>query len=59
MRRMTADVEMVACCRVYYIHILTKDSAVIGAQLCQNGPCHPWKCLFGCGNGRRSAIRQF
>ena len=28
MRRMTADVETVARCRVYYIHVLTKDSAV-------------------------------
>ena len=59
MRRMAAVVAMVARCRVYSIHVLTKDSAVIGAQLCQYSYCLPWQCLFGCGNGRRSAIKQF
>ena len=37
----------------------TKDSAVTGAQLCQYSPCLPWQCLFGCSNGRQSAIKQF
>ena len=43
----------------YSIHVLTKDSAVTGAQLCQYSSCLPWLCLFGCGNGWRSAIKQF
>ena len=59
MRRMTAVVAMVACCRVDSIHVLTKDSAVTGAQLCQYSACLPWQCLFGCSNGWRSAIKQF
>ena len=59
MRRMTAVVAMVARCRVYSIHVLTKDSAVTGAQLCQNNSCLTCQCLFGCVNGRRSAIKQF
>ena len=59
MRRMTTVVAMVARCRVDYLHVLTKDSAVTGAQLCQYGSCLPWQCLFGCSNGRRSAIKQF
>ena len=42
-----------------YIHVLTKDSAVTDAQLCQYSSCLPWRCLFGCCNGRRSAIKQF
>ena len=57
MRRMTAVVAMVSRCRVYFINVLTKD--VNGAQLCQNSSCPPWQCLFGCSNGRRSAIKQF
>ena len=40
-------------------HVLTKDSTVTGAQLCQYSSCIPWQCLFGCNNGRRSAIKQF
>ena len=59
MRRMTAVVAMVVRCRVYSIHVLTKDSAVTGEQLCQCSSCLPWQCLFGCSNGRRSAIMQF
>ena len=59
MRRMTIVVAMIARCLVDSIHVLTKDSAVTGAQLCQNIYCLPWQCLFGCGNGRRSAIKQF
>ena len=34
------------------------DSAVTGAQLCQYSFCLPWQCPFGCGNGRRSAIKK-
>ena len=41
------------------LHVLTKDLAVTGAQLCQYSSCLPWQCLFGCSNGRRSAIKQF
>ena len=59
MRRMTTVVAMVACCRVDPIHVLTKDSAVTGAQFCQNRSCLLWQCLFGCSNGKRSAIKQF
>ena len=55
---MTAVVAMVARCLVYSIHVLTKDSAVTGAQLCQYSSCLPWQCLFGCSNGRQSAIEQ-
>ena len=59
MRRLTTVVAIVACFRVDSIHVLTKDSAVTGAQLGQNSFCLPWQCLFGCSNGRRSAIKQF
>ena len=59
MRRMTTVLSMIAGCRVDNVHVLTKDSAVSGAQLCQHSSCLPWQCLFGCGNGRRSAIKQF
>ena len=41
------------------IHVLTKDSAVTGAQLCQYSSCILWQPLFCCGNGQRSDIRQF
>ena len=37
MRSMTTVVAMVARCRVDSLHVLTKDSVVSGAQLCQNG----------------------
>ena len=59
MRRQTTVVAMVARCRVDCLHVLTKDSAVPGVQMCQNSSCLPWQCLFGSGNGRRSAIKQF
>ena len=59
MRRLTTVVEIVARCRADSIHVLTKDSDVTGAQLCQNSSCLPSQCLFGCSNGRRSAIKQF
>ena len=59
MRQLTTVVAMVARCRVDSIHVLTKDSSVTGAQLCQYSSCLPWQCLFGCSNGRRSAIEQF
>ena len=57
MRRLTTVVAMVARCRVDSIHVLTKDSAATGAQLSQNSACLPWQCLFGCSNGRQSAIK--
>ena len=41
------------------LHKLTMDSAVTGAQFCQYSSCLPYQCLFGCCNGRRTAIRQF
>ena len=41
------------------LHVLTKHSAVTSAQLCQYSSFLPWQCLFGCSNGRRSAIKQF
>ena len=56
---MTAVVAMVVRCWVDSIHVLTKDSAVTGAQLGQYSSCLAWQCLFGCSNGRRSAIKQF
>ena len=59
MRRMTTVMVMVVHCRVDFLHVLTKDSAVTGAQLCKYSSCLPLKCLFGCSNGRRSAIEQF
>ena len=43
MRRMTTVVAMAALCRVDSIHVLTKDSAVTGAQLCQYSSCLPWQ----------------
>ena len=58
MRRMIAVVAMVARCQVDSLHVPTMHSAVIGAQLCQYS-CLPWQCLFGCSNGRRSAIKKF
>ena len=42
MRRLTTVVAMVARCRVYSAHVLTKDSAVTGTQLCQHSSCLPW-----------------
>ena len=39
--------------------ILTKDSAVTGAQLSQSSSCLHWQCRFGCSNGWRSAIKHF
>ena len=59
MRQLTTVVAMVARCLVDSFHVLTKDSAVTGAQFFQNSSCLPWQCLFGCSNGRRSAIKQF
>ena len=51
MRRMTAVVAMVARYRVDSLRVLTLDSAVTGAQLCQYSSFLPWQCLFGCSNG--------
>ena len=59
MRRMTAVVAMAARCRVDSVHVLNKDSAVTGAQICQYTSCLPWQCLFVCCNAWRSAIKQF
>ena len=59
MRQLTTVVAMVARCRVDSIHVLIKDSAVTGAQLCHNGSCIPWQCRFGCSNGRQSDTKQF
>ena len=59
MGKMTTVVTIVAHCQVDSLHVLTKDSAVTGAQLCQYSSCLPWLCLFGCSNERRSAIKQF
>ena len=42
MRRMTTVVTMVVRCRVDSINVLTKDSAVTDAQLCQYSSCLPW-----------------
>ena len=58
MKRLTTVVAIVARGRVDSIHVLTKDSAVTVAQLCQYRSCLPWQCLFGCSNGRWSAIKQ-
>ena len=41
MRRLTTVVAMVARCWADSLHVLTMDSAVIGAQLCQNSSCLP------------------
>ena len=35
MRQMTTVVATDSCCRVDYVHVLTMDSAMSGAQLCQ------------------------
>ena len=59
MRRMTTVVAMDARCRDDSVRVLTKDSTVTGALLCQYSSCLPWQCLFCCSNGRRSAIKQF
>ena len=59
MRRMTTVVAMVARYRVDFVYVLTKDSAVTGAQLCQHCSCLPWHCLIDCSNGQRSTIKQF
>ena len=58
-RRITTVVAKVASYRVDYAHVLTKDSAVTAAHLCQCSSCLPSQCLFGCGNGRWSAIEHF
>ena len=59
MRRMTTVVAIVARCRVDSLHVLTKDSAMTGAQMCQYCSSLPRQCLFGSGNGLRSTIKQF
>ena len=59
MRPLTAVLAMVVRIRVYSIHVLTKDLAVTGAQLCEYGSCLLSQGLFGCSNGRRSAIKLF
>ena len=59
MRPMSTVVAMVALSRVDSVHVLTKDSAVTGAQLFQYSSCLPWQCLFSCSNGRRSDIKRF
>ena len=41
MRQMITVVAMLAQCRVDYVHVLTNDSAVNGAQLCQNSAFLP------------------
>ena len=51
MRRITTVVAMIASCRVDSLHVLTKDSAVTGAQLCQYSSCLPWLCLFAVAMG--------
>ena len=58
MRRLTTIVAIIARCRVYSIHVLTMYSAVTCAQLCQYSSYLPWQCLYRCGDGRRSAIKQ-
>ena len=58
MIRMTTVVALGARCRLDSIYVLTKDTAVIGAQSYQYSYCLPWQCLFGCSNGRRSAVEQ-
>ena len=59
MRQITTVVAMVARHLVDSIHVLTKDTAVTGVQLCQYSSCLPWQCLLGCSSGRRSDIMQF
>ena len=59
MRYMSAVVAMAARCMVDSVYVLTKDSAVTDAQLYQHSSCLPWQRLFGCSNGRWSAIKQF
>ena len=59
MRGVTTVMAMVACCRVDSVHVLIKDTALTGAQLCQYCSCFLWQCLLGCSNGRWSAIKQF
>ena len=59
MIQITTVVAMVARSWVDSVYVLTKDSAVTGAQFCQYSSCLPWQCLFGCSNGRPSAIKQF
>ena len=41
-RRMATVVAMVVHCRVDSIHVLTKDLAMTGAQLCQYCSSLPW-----------------
>ena len=43
MRRMTAVVALVVRCQVYSLHVLTKDSAVTGALMCQYSSSLPWQ----------------
>ena len=56
---MRTVVAMVTRCRADYVHVVTKDSAVTGVQLFQHSSCLPCQYLLGCGNWRRSAIKQF
>ena len=47
MTRMTTFVAMVARGRVDSLHVLTKDSAVTGAQLCQHSSVCPAVSMGG------------
>ena len=47
MKRLATVVAMVARCRADSIHVLTKDSAVTGGQLCQYRSCLPWQNVVG------------
>ena len=38
---MSTVVAMVATCLIDSVHVLTKDSAVTGAQMCQYSSCLP------------------
>ena len=59
MRRLITVVAMVAHCQVDTLHVLTKDSAVTCAQLCQYSICYPWKCLFAVAMGGGRSLSSF
>ena len=59
MRRMTTVVAMVVRCRVDSLHVLTKDSAVTGAQLCQYSCCLPCRVYSAIAMGGSRPLCSF
>ena len=59
MRRLTTVVPMVVHCQIDSLHVLTKDSAVTGAQLCQYSSCLPGSVCSAVAMGDGRPLSSF